>query len=78
MKLEAEDPRQDSSVCITTVIASLGPRIRLRFDGCDTQNDIWRMPDSNEIHPVGWCEGNKGMLQPPVGKFLSTRFVARL
>lgn len=67
MKLEALDPRCVTSTCIGTVISVLGPRLRIRLDGSDNQNDFWRLVDSNEIHPIGHCEKNGGMLQPPLG-----------
>lgn len=68
MKLEALDPRNVTSTCIATVIATLGPRLRLRLDGSDNKNDFWRLVDSCEIHPIGYCEKHNGMLQPPLGK----------
>lgn len=68
MKLEALDPRNLTSTCIATVISVLGPRLRLRLDGSDNKNDFWRLVDSSEIHPIGHCEKNGGMLQPPLGK----------
>lgn len=67
MKLEALDPRNVTTTCIATVVAVLGPRLRLRLDGSDNKNDFWRLVDSNEIHPIGYCEQNGGMLQPPLG-----------
>lgn len=67
MKLEALDPRCVTSTCIGTVINVLGSRLRIRLDGSDNQNDFWRLVDSNEIHPIGYCEKNGGMLQPPLG-----------
>ena len=68
MKLEALDPRNETSTCIATVVGILGPRLRLRLDGSDNKNDFWRLVDcKNEIHPVGHCEENGGMLQPPLG-----------
>jgi len=67
MKLEALDPRNLTSTCIATVVGVLGPRLRLRLDGSDNKNDFWRLVDSNEIHPIGDCEKNGGMLQPPLG-----------
>lgn len=67
MKLEALDPRNLTSTCIATVVGVLGPRLRLRLDGSDNKNDFWRLVDSNEIHPIGHCEKNGGMLQPPLG-----------
>ncbi|BET01360.1 MBT [Nesidiocoris tenuis] len=67
MKLEALDPRNITSTCIATVIAVTGSRIRLRLDGSDNKNDFWRLVDSSEIHPIGYCEKHGGMLQPPLG-----------
>lgn len=67
MKLEALDPRCVTSTCIGTVINVLGSRLRIRLDGSDNQNDFWRLVDSNEIHPIGHCEKNGEMLQPPLG-----------
>ncbi|XP_037952047.1 polycomb protein Scm-like [Teleopsis dalmanni] len=67
MKLEAMDPRNLTSTCIASVVGVLGSRLRLRLDGSDSQNDFWRLVDSNEIHAIGHCEKSGGMLQPPLG-----------
>lgn len=67
MKIEALDPRNVTSTCIATVVGTLGARLRLRLDGGDNKNDFYRLVDSNEIHPVGHCKKNGGMLQPPLG-----------
>ncbi|XP_026637569.1 polycomb protein SCMH1 isoform X4 [Microtus ochrogaster] len=67
MKLEAQDPRNTTSTCIATVVGLTGARLRLRLDGSDNKNDFWRLVDSSEIQPVGNCEKNGGMLQPPLG-----------
>ena len=67
-KLEASDPRNLTSTCIATVIATLGPRLRLRLDGSDNANDFWRLVDSSDLHPIGECESKGGLLQPPLGK----------
>lgn len=67
MKLEAYDPRNVTSTCIATVVGIQGPLLRLRLDGGDNKNDFWRLVDSSEIHPIGHCEKNGGMLQPPLG-----------
>ncbi|XP_020952621.1 polycomb protein SCMH1 isoform X11 [Sus scrofa] len=68
MKLEAQDPRNTTSTCIATVVGLTGARLRLRLDGSDNKNDFWRLVDSAEIQPVGNCEKNGGMLQPPLGR----------
>ncbi|XP_039216833.1 polycomb protein SCMH1 isoform X5 [Crotalus tigris] len=67
MKLEAQDPRNTTSTCIATVVGLTGARLRLRLDGSDNKNDFWRLIDSAEIQPIGNCEKNGGMLQPPLG-----------
>lgn len=67
MKLEAQDPRNPSSTCIATVVGIMGPRVQLRLDGSDNTNDFWEMIDSPSIKPVGHCQENGGMLQPPLG-----------
>ncbi|KAK6170694.1 hypothetical protein SNE40_019021 [Patella caerulea] len=67
MKLEALDPRNITSSCIATVVGTQGPRLRLRLDGSDNKNDFWRMVDSSDLHPIGYCEKHGGLLQPPLG-----------
>ncbi|XP_023810280.1 sex comb on midleg-like protein 2 isoform X2 [Oryzias latipes] len=67
MKLEAHDPRNSTSVCIATVMGMTGVRLRLRLDGSDNSNDFWRLVDSSDIQPIGTCEKNGDMLQPPLG-----------
>ncbi|XP_007954105.1 sex comb on midleg-like protein 2 [Orycteropus afer afer] len=67
MKLEAHDPRNTTSVCIATVVGITGARLRLRLDGSDNRNDFWRLVDSPDIQPVGTCEKDGDLLQPPLG-----------
>ncbi|CAH6781909.1 Scml2 [Phodopus roborovskii] len=67
MKLEARDPRNIGSVCVASVIATTGARLRLRLDGSDNKNDFWRLVDSSDIQPVGTCEQEGDLLQPPLG-----------
>jgi len=68
MKLEASDPRNLTSTCIATVISLQGPRLGLRLDGSDDKNDFWRLVDSGDLHPIGYCERTGVLLQPPLGK----------
>ncbi|KAL8611349.1 hypothetical protein ACOMHN_014404 [Nucella lapillus] len=67
MKLEACDPRNLTSICVATVVAIQGPRLRLRLDGSDNKNDFWQLVDSSDLHPIGYCESHGGLLQPPLG-----------
>lgn len=82
MKLEARDPRNSNSVCIATVMGMMGTRLRLRLDGSDNTNDFWRLIDSSDIQPIGTCERNGDMLQPPLGawcQFLHSKiFVCKI
>ncbi|RWS20508.1 polycomb protein Scm-like isoform X2 [Leptotrombidium deliense] len=66
-KLEARDPRNKSSTCIASVVGIMGPRIQLRLDGSDNSNDFWELVDSGSVQPIGTCEKNGEMLQPPLG-----------
>ena len=68
-KIEAVDPRNLTSICVATVVGMIGPRIRLRLDGSDNTNDFWRLVDSVDLHPVGYCEKTGKLLQPPLGLF---------
>ncbi|CAG0923964.1 unnamed protein product, partial [Notodromas monacha] len=74
MKLEAVDPRNTTSTCIASVVSTVGPRLCLRLDGGDNSNDFWRLVDSVEIGPIGQCEKNGGMLQPPLGFRMNASF----
>ncbi|XP_076467384.1 polycomb protein SCMH1-like [Babylonia areolata] len=67
MKLEASDPRNLTFICVASVVAIQGPRLRLRLDGSDNKNDFWRLVDSSDLHPIGFCEQHDGLLQPPLG-----------
>ena len=58
---------------LATVVAVSGARILLHFDGSDASSDIWRLPDSGDIHPVGWTEASQ--LKPPTGyKYDTTKY----
>ena len=69
MKLEACSYNSGSmppTFSLATVVATVGTRILLHFDGADPNSDIWRLPDSGDIHPVGWTEGS--LLKAPMSK----------
>ncbi|XP_059536507.1 sex comb on midleg-like protein 2 isoform X4 [Myotis daubentonii] len=72
MKLEAHDPRNMTSTCLATIIGITGARLRLRLDGSDDKNDFWRLVDSADIQPVGTCEQQGDLLQPPLGYKMRT------
>jgi len=67
-KLEAFDPRNESSICIATVIATHGIRLRLRLDGSDDRNDFWRVcDDSKKLFPFEYSAKKNIKIQPPIG-----------
>ena len=66
-KLETNDPRNPSSVCIASVIGRHGCRIRLRLDWSDDRNDFWRMCDSDQLHPFEYSAKQGVKIQPPMG-----------
>lgn len=66
MRLEARDPRNDSSWCLARVVGILGPRLKLRLEGVDASNDFWELVDSANIRSVGTGKGQDPLL-PPIG-----------
>lgn len=66
-KLETNDPRNTSSICLATIIEIAGPRLRLRLDGTDNRNDFWLMCDSDLLHPFEYSTKNGRKIQPPLG-----------
>lgn len=76
MKLEAcsyNAKNMSLTFSLATVVATCGSRILLHFDGADSKSDIWRLPDSGDIHPVGWTEGS--LLKAPLGLFVDVGIV---
>eukprot|EP00794_Sanderia_malayensis_P006848 gene6848-7617_t len=65
MKLEAVDLRESSFICPATVIEIRGSLLRIHFDGWDSTFDQWCDFESLDLFPVGWCEKNSHLLQPP-------------
>jgi hypothetical protein len=66
-KLETNDPRNTSSICIATVIEVRGARLRLRLDGSDDRNDFWKICDSKELHPFEYSTKKGIKISPPMG-----------
>lgn len=63
MKLEARDSRSNSW-CLASVIYSEGLRLRLRFEGSDSMNDLFELVDSDNIRAVG--SKPEDILSPPM------------
>ena len=69
MKLEGVDSCHQALFCVLTVAELCGYRIRLHFDGYSECYDFWTDIDFPYIFPVGFCEKNGKILQPPKGKY---------
>ncbi|XP_069126496.1 lethal(3)malignant brain tumor-like protein 3 isoform X2 [Argopecten irradians] len=67
MKLEGIDPKHQSLFCVLSVAEIRGYRLRLHFDGYSECYDFWANADSAWIFPVGFCDKNERILQPPKG-----------
>ena len=69
MKVEAVDVA-NNIICVATIINLKPNQIKIRFDGWGKTYDTWMKVESNNIHPVGWCEEMEKTLCPPKGKFI--------
>jgi len=69
-KLEVTDPADPKLAYIASVVQVHGYRIRLRMEGSDGSHDFWRLAYSQDIHPVGYGDGNGQTVQLPLGKFV--------
>ena len=69
MKLEAPVKGCPGTYWIASVVMTCGQLLRLRYDGYDSDSsaDFWCDLMTSEIHPIGWCSENSGVLQPPEG-----------
>ncbi|VDM91995.1 unnamed protein product [Litomosoides sigmodontis] len=66
-KVEVPDPRGTEVQCLATIVAVHSFWVCLRLDGEDGSNDHWLICDDERIKPVGDCEKNGLILQPPFG-----------
>ncbi|CAG9540154.1 unnamed protein product [Cercopithifilaria johnstoni] len=66
-KVEVPDPRGKEVQCLATIVAVHSLWVCLRLDGEDGSNDHWLICDDERIKPVGDCERNGLILQPPFG-----------
>lgn len=68
MKLEAVDKHNRSLIRVATVILVEKNRIKIHYDGWPNMYDRWFNRDSEDLHPVGWCERTGHPLEPPISK----------
>ncbi len=69
MKLEAKDRKYPTLSCVASIkeVNKNNGNLLIHFDGWESTYNYWCTPDSTDIHPVGWCDGNDKKLQPPKG-----------
>ncbi|BFZ09138.1 hypothetical protein BsWGS_12177 [Bradybaena similaris] len=69
MKLEAPNKHNPNTYWIATIVMTCGPLLRLRYEGYNDNSsaDFWSDPMTSDVHPIGWCEENNKILQPPEG-----------
>eukprot|EP00117_Sycon_ciliatum_P044252 scpid13763/ scgid4377/ Lethal(3)malignant brain tumor-like protein 1; L(3)mbt protein homolog; L3MBTL1 len=68
MRLEARDRLNPHMLCVARVAHVEGSSMLIALDGCSQKYDYWCSPDSDDIHPVGWCDRFGFQLQPPKGR----------
>ena len=70
MRLEAKDRQNPSLHCVATItqVKSGGSELLIHFDGWGTNYDYWCRADTEDIHPIGWCEETGKRLQAPKGQ----------
>ena len=64
-KMEAVDRRIPSILRIATVVETVDYRVKIRYDGCSENLDIYIDDDCADIHPCGWSSHTSHPLQLP-------------
>ncbi|XP_006524479.1 lethal(3)malignant brain tumor-like protein 4 isoform X1 [Mus musculus] len=67
MKLEAVDKRNPQLIRVATIADVDDYRVKIHFDGWDHKYDYWVDADSQDIHPIGWCDVTGHPLEVPYG-----------
>ncbi|XP_076806425.1 lethal(3)malignant brain tumor-like protein 4 [Clavelina lepadiformis] len=65
--LEAVDPLHQSMICLVSVAAVMGNRLRIHFVGFPAIYDFWVNSDSPFIFPCGFAQRTGRRLSPPCG-----------
>ncbi|KAG7467689.1 scm-like with four MBT domains protein 2 isoform X1 [Solea senegalensis] len=67
MKLEVINKSSSDSYWVSTIVATCGQLLLLRYSGYgdDRKADFWCDIMTAELHPVGWCALNNKTLMPP-------------
>ncbi len=72
MKLEAKDRQYPTLTCVATITKVRDDQLLIHFDNWGTEYDYWCRPDSEDIHPAGWCNNQGKALQAPKGLSITT------
>ncbi|XP_062841333.1 lethal(3)malignant brain tumor-like protein 3 [Trichomycterus rosablanca] len=65
MKLEAVDKRNPMLIRVTTISGTEDHRVKIHFDGWSDEYNYWLDADSQDLHPIGWCQKTGHPLQNP-------------
>ena len=65
MKLEACDKHNPFFIRICTIVDKTDTKLKLHFDGWKDDYDFWVEIDSEDIHPITWCEKTGHRLEMP-------------
>jgi hypothetical protein len=65
MKLEACDKHNPFFIRVCTIVNIEYKKIKIHFDGWKEEYDFWVDVDSEDIHPIFWCEKTDHPLQQP-------------
>ncbi|CAL9705772.1 unnamed protein product [Knipowitschia caucasica] len=65
MKLEAVDKRNPVLIRVATISDTEEHRLKIHFDGWNSEYDYWVETDFPDIHPVGWCQKTGHRLEYP-------------
>uniref|UniRef100_A0A8C4IJ19 L3MBTL histone methyl-lysine binding protein 1b n=1 Tax=Dicentrarchus labrax TaxID=13489 RepID=A0A8C4IJ19_DICLA len=67
MKVEAVDKRNPMLIRVATIADTEDHRLKIHFDGWNSEYDYWVETDCPDLHPVGWCQKTGHPLQYPNG-----------
>uniref|UniRef100_A0A674MC53 L3MBTL histone methyl-lysine binding protein 1b n=1 Tax=Takifugu rubripes TaxID=31033 RepID=A0A674MC53_TAKRU len=70
MRVEAVDKRNPMLIRAATIVDTEDHRLKVHFDGWNSEYDYWVETDWPDLHPVGWCQKTGHPLQYPNGEKL--------
>ncbi|KAJ3655676.1 hypothetical protein Zmor_014797 [Zophobas morio] len=66
MRLECVDRRVPQLIRVATIDEVRDHRIRIHFDGWPDRYSYWLDDDSEDVHPVGWCQKTGHPIETPL------------